>query len=176
MRRLLLGPLRCSKGSWQLCLIRGGANRRLHGKGQIPLGHAELAYQSLRRAYKLEKSDEAVPRELAGVCPELGKFDEAVSIAEQAVALNPKNGDLLGNLAIAYLLAGRLAESQKSIDGAIKVAPQDQINRHLHRIIREVADGKRPRPQTLAALSSTEAKAKGQRRRIWGKWWRFWEK
>ncbi len=124
-----------------------------HGKGQLALGNYELAYQSLRRAFDLEKGVEAVPRELAGVCLELGKFDEAVSVAEQATTLEPDNAGLIGNLALAYLLAGRLAEARKSIVAAIKIDRSDNINEYLGQIITEVADGKRPQPNSLADLS-----------------------
>jgi tetratricopeptide (TPR) repeat protein len=138
-----------------------------HGKGQIALGNYELAYQSLRRAYELEKNVEAVPRELAGVCLELGKFDEAVSVAEQATALDPDNVGLIGNLALAYLLAGRIGEAKKSIASAIKIEQNDKINNYLDQIIAEVADGRRPQPKSLADLSSTPAKPK---RRFWEFW------
>jgi tetratricopeptide (TPR) repeat protein len=140
-----------------------------HGKGQMALGKIELAYRSFQRAYELEQTVEVVPRELAGVCLELGKFDEAVKVAEKAVALDPGNAGLLGNLALSYLLAGRVAEAQKSIAAAIKISQGDKINNYLAQIIREVADGERPRPQSLAALSSPPAKPKK-------KCWEFWKK
>ena len=97
----------------------------------MALGNLELAYRSFRRAYELKKDVEAVPRELAGVCLELGKFNEAVSVAEKAVALDPGNTGLLGNLALTYLLAGRVAKAQKSIAGALKITQSDKINNYL---------------------------------------------
>jgi tetratricopeptide (TPR) repeat protein len=139
-----------------------------HGKGQMALGNLELAYRSFRRAYELEKNVEAVPRELAGVCLELGKFDEAVKVAEQAAALAPDNAGLLGNLAIAYLLANRTAEAQKSIAAAIRVTQDDKVNNCLDQVIREVAEGKRPRPYSLADLSSPQTRPKKR-------FWEFWK-
>lgn len=124
-----------------------------HGKGQIALGNHELAYQSLRRAYDLEKGIESIPRELAGVCLQLGKFDEAVGVAEQAVTLEPDDAGLIGNLALAYLLAGRIAEAKKSIAAAIEIDRSDKINEYLGQLITEVADGKRSQPNSMADLS-----------------------
>lgn len=88
---------------------------------------------------------------------------------EQAAALNPENADLIGNLAVAYLLAGRVAEAKRSIAAAIKINQDDKINNHLCRIIGEVADGKRPQPKSLATLSSWPAKPKKR-------FWEFWKK
>lgn len=139
------------------------------GKGHLALGNYEQAYQAFRRAYELEKDVEAIPRELAGVCLELGKFDEAVEVAERATALDPGDAGLIGNLALAYLLAGRVEEAKKSILAAVKIAPDDEINSLLRRVITEVAEGKRPRPKSLAALTSVQAKPRKR-------FWEFWKK
>jgi tetratricopeptide (TPR) repeat protein len=140
-----------------------------HGKGQMAIGNFELAYQSLQHAYELEKNAEVVPRELAGVCLELGKFDEAVRVSENAAVLKPDDAGVLGNLALVYLLAGRIDEAQKSIAAAIKIAKNDKINNYLSQVIHEVAEGKRPRPLTLAELSSMQTTPKR-------KFWEFWKK
>jgi tetratricopeptide (TPR) repeat protein len=139
------------------------------GKGQMALGNLELAYQSFLRAYELEKNVEAIPRELAGVCLELGKFDEAVKVSEYAASLKPDDAGVLGNLALVYLLAGRIDESQMSITAAIKITKNDKINNYLSQVIHEIADGKRPRPQSLAAFLSVQSKPKR-------KFWEFWKK
>ena len=139
------------------------------GKGQLALGKYDLAYRSFRCAYDLEKNVEPVPRELAGVCLELGRFDEAIAVAEQAVTIDPKDAGLIGNLAIAYLLAGRIREAEKSISAAIKIEPEDKINRHLQQIIAEVAAGKRPQPKSLASLAGSPPMLKK-------KFWEFWKK
>jgi Flp pilus assembly protein TadD len=124
------------------------------GKGHLALGNDVQAHQAFRRAYELEKNIEVIPRELAGVCLQLGEFKEAVDVAEQSVSIQPDNADLIGNLALAYLLAGRLEESLKSIATAVKLAPEDKINQRLSQIIAEVVEGKRPQPTTLTSLTS----------------------
>jgi tetratricopeptide (TPR) repeat protein len=138
------------------------------GKGEMALGDYEIAYQSLRRAYELERNAETVPRELAGVCLQLGKFDEAVDIAENATSLDPSNTGLIGNLALAYLLAGRTEEARRAISAALKIDGNDEINKLLFQFITEVAEGSRARPHSLAALSLTRTKPKKR-------FWQFWK-
>jgi tetratricopeptide (TPR) repeat protein len=124
-----------------------------YGKSQLALGKYDAAYQAFQHAYRLEKNVEAILRELAGTCLELRKFDEAVSVAEAALALDPGNAELLGNLALALLLAGRTEAARKAIDAAIKIAPEDRINQTLSRLLTEIEEGRRDQPESLAALS-----------------------
>ncbi len=58
-----------------------------YGKSQVALGNYEAAYKAFQHAYQHEKNVEVILRELAGVCLELQRFDEAVTVAEAALAL-----------------------------------------------------------------------------------------
>ena len=40
-----------------------------------------------------------------------GRFDEALQLAQKAVALNPLEADNYGGLAMTYLASGRLTEA-----------------------------------------------------------------
>lgn len=124
-----------------------------YGKGLLALGKHELAYRAFRRAYELEKHVEMIPRELAGVCLELRRFDEAVEVSEQAVVVEPDNAELVGNLALAYLMAGRYQQARKSIDAAIGIDPSDNINQTISRLLLEITEGRRAAPESLASLS-----------------------
>jgi tetratricopeptide (TPR) repeat protein len=132
-----------------------------HGKGLMALGNHALAYISFQRAYDLESSVEYIPIELAAVCLELQKYDEAVTIAEKSAAISPNNLEVIGNLSIAYLMAGKINEAKVSIVAAIKMDTSDKVNVYLHQVITEVADGRRSQPKILADLSKPiEAKKK----------------
>lgn len=133
-----------------------------YGKSQLALGNYEAAYQALNYAYQLEKSVEAIPRELAGVCLELKRFDESVAVAEAALALDPSNAELLGNLSVSYLLAGRFKHARKAVDAAMKIDPEDSINQIISRILSEIAEGRREQPKSLADFSKP-AKPKKKR-------------
>ena len=122
------------------------------GKGQIALGQLEDAYDSFQSAFKLEKSVEGIPRELGGVCLELGRFEEAVEIAQQATVLQPDNPETLGNLALIYLMAKKWEPAKKAIASALKLAPDDKINLHVKQIIDDVVTGARPQPKSINDL------------------------
>ena len=142
------------------------------GKGRQAVGELELAYESFGRAFSLEQETEAVPREFASVCLELGKADEAVQIGQTAAALKPDNPETLGNLACAYLIAARIPEAVTTIKAALKLHSEDRINVQLQRIINEVAKGERPQPRRMSDLNqpivpTTKADSFWSRLRFW---------
>jgi tetratricopeptide (TPR) repeat protein len=141
-----------------------------YGKGQLALGEHEAAYRAFRQAYDLEKTVEMIPRELAGVCLELRRFDEAAEVAKHAVGLDPENSESLGNLALAYLLAGRNEHARKAIDAAIKAGPSDRINQTISRILLEIAEGRRAAPESLSELSKP---VRPKKNRFFSSWLRF---
>jgi tetratricopeptide (TPR) repeat protein len=130
--------------SWRAHWMLGKA---WHALDRLPLAHAELS-----RAFELEKEETVIPRELSGICLELGLGHEAVQIMEHAIGLEPQNAELLGNLAVAHLISGSLKEAQGTILGALKMDPDDKVNQTLHRIIGEVATRKRAQPRNLFEL------------------------
>jgi len=123
------------------------------GKSNLALGNYTKAYEAFRRAYAIEKSVEPILRELAGACLELGRFDEAVEIAQAAISFDPANAELLGNLAVAFLLDRKLVPARKTIDAALKVDPNERINQTISRVLREVETGARQQPQSLRDLT-----------------------
>jgi hypothetical protein len=68
------------------------------------------------------------------------------------VALHPDDHGLLGNLALSYLLAGRVEAAQKAIHAATRIDSSDAINRRLEQVIVDVASGKRSRPTSLQEI------------------------
>lgn len=136
-----------------------------YGKSQVALGNYESAYKAFKHAYLHENSVEAVLRELAGVCLELKRFEEAVTVAEAALALDPANAELLGNLAVAFILAGRTQHARKAIEAANKMDPEDRINQTISRVLSEIEDGRRELPKSLGDLSKP---AKPQKRGLFG--------
>ena len=130
----------------------------LLGKAWHAIGDSQRAYTCLQRAYALESEIQAITRELAGICLELGKAQEAVMMAERAVASEPENADLLSNLALAYLTDGRVQEAETTINAALKHASSDSIAQAIHQVIREVAAGTRPQPRSLSDLDATRRK------------------
>lgn len=139
------------------------------GKSQLALGNYTKAYEAFRHAYRIKQDVEPILRELAGTCLELRRFDEAVEVAQAAVTLDPGNAESLGNLAVAFLLAGRLVPARKAINAATKIAPNDRINQTISRVLLEVETGRREQPQSLRDLT----KPAPPKTRSWFK--RFWK-
>lgn len=142
------------------------------GKGWYSIDDLPNAKSNLTRAHEIDKNC-LVMKELAGVCLEMKDFDESCRIGEQAVALEPDNTDLLGNLAVAYLLNQQLKKSQTTIDHALKLDSIDPVNNLIANAVRQVIAGERDCPSSLAELSRAAkekpAKKRGLLRRWFGK-------
>ena len=146
-----------------------------HGKGLVALGRTAEAYESFRKAFELEQGVEAVLRELAGVCLELAKFDEAVAVAERAAELSPADPATLGNLALAQLMAGQVTNAKVSSSKALSIDPDDRINRLVGSVIDEVSSGTRDQPKTLGDLTKpTKAKNAKNAKNAKKPFWMFW--
>ena len=141
------------------------------GRGRQAVGDLQAAYLAFQRAWELEQGNEIIPRSLAGICLELGKAEEAVRIGEKAAALQPDSPDTLGNLACAYLLAGRLNAATKTVDSALRLAPADSVNRAIQKIIEGVQSGTIPRPTRLADLTQPTRKRTPRRERKKKSFW-----
>ena len=126
------------------------------GKGLIAVGKLEEAYRSLANAFEIEKQVEPIPRELAGVCLELGEFEKAVEIGEHAAALRPDDPESLGNLALNYLLAARVDAAKQTIDAALKLRSEDPINQRPRTVDRRSPIGTTPTANVDARTSKTK--------------------
>ncbi|MEO1528423.1 MAG: hypothetical protein AAFX06_23620 [Planctomycetota bacterium] len=146
------------------------------GKGLIALGKHREAFLALSRAFDIEKDVEPIPRELGGVCLELGKFGKAVECGERAVSLQPDDAGSLGNLGLSYLLAERIDAARRALEAALRINPQDAINRSLLQIVEEVESGLRPQPNSLRDLQRSVSKASTSKTTPTRKrpWWKFW--
>lgn len=139
-----------------------------HGKGLIALHEYQRALQSLEHAFEIEKNVEAIPRELSGVCLELGQFHKSAKISEYAASLKPDDPESLGNLALNYLMVARLDAARKTIDSALKIDPDDEVNQTVSQMISDVETGRRPQPRTMAELQEPPMAKK--------RFWEFWKK
>ena len=121
--------------------------------GNSALGERSKAHQQLHAAWKLEKGEESIPRDLAGMCLELGYLDEAVEFSQKAAALKPDHAESLGNLACVYLISGKLSAAKTTIEAALRIKPDDRSNLYLEKTISEVSLGKRPQPRSLDEMN-----------------------
>jgi tetratricopeptide (TPR) repeat protein len=124
----------------------------LIGKGYQALDDHPRAYEAFRQATRLCKENADLPRELSLECLHLGKFTEAVDAARLAVRVERSDPGLQANLALALLLAGDINEALDQAEQAAVRSPRDEINLAMLNVIKEVKDGRRPQPKTLAEL------------------------
>jgi tetratricopeptide (TPR) repeat protein len=122
------------------------------GKGYQALGEPDKACDAFGKSYAIQRQNADVAREYMLECLNLGRTTEAVSVAEYAVSISPRDAGLYANLALAYTLAGRITDAQAIISKSLQIDPNDKISLTLRRVIQEVADGKRPQPHTMRDL------------------------
>jgi tetratricopeptide (TPR) repeat protein len=124
----------------------------LIGKGYQALGDHPRACEAFRQATRLCKDNADVPRELCLECLQLSNFQEALDAVRKAVRIERSDPGLQANLALALLLVGDVDEALDQAEQASARSPKDEINRFLLGVIREVKEGRRPQPKTLAEV------------------------
>lgn len=130
--------------NWAALWVRGKAFQALDDHLQ--------AHGSFASAYALQPENPDVGRELGVECLELGKFAEAVTIAEHLTKVAPQDAGLRANLALALLLDGQVQRAREVIAEARRQDPKDPISKTLEELINQVADGSRRQPKTLREL------------------------
>lgn len=135
--RLLTEVTKQDPQNWSAFWIIGKAEqaRRNHAA-------AESAFQ---RAFALKPEHSAVGRELMieSICA--GHSADAVRVAEKSVSLDPRDPEMLANLALAYLSDGQVAKARRAVNDSIVLEPKDEITHALSREISAVEDGRKPR-------------------------------
>ncbi len=91
------------------------------------------------------------------------------------VIVEPDNHELIANQAISFLLADRIPDAVKAIATAVRMSPQDKVNRHIERLVDRVVSEQRERPRTLQeAMRPEPSRNLNQRTRDKRPWWQFW--
>jgi tetratricopeptide (TPR) repeat protein len=130
---------------WPALFVMGRIHRRL---GEWP-----EALGCLAQAHALEPAHADVAREAGLAALDDGDGATAVRYCVAATCLRPGDPALVANLALAYLIAGRVADAEEAIDRAIAMAEsEDDGSRSLKRLIEDVIGGRRARPRSLAAV------------------------
>jgi Flp pilus assembly protein TadD len=85
---------------------------------------------------------------------DIGRNDTAIVYAHRATQIEPINPGLHANLALAYLLAGHIADAQTAIEKALAGAPSDTISTTIRAMIQHFATNGLVPPTTTPALLS----------------------
>jgi tetratricopeptide (TPR) repeat protein len=131
-------------GNWSAMWIAGKVHQRL--------GDEVAALAWFERAYQVNPSQPDVAREASLCAMHIGRADAAVIYAHRATQIEPECGGLHANLALAYILAGRINEAQRSIERSFAADASDTISQTIRDIIQHFAANGRTPPKTTAEL------------------------
>ncbi|AOC93667.1 enhanced serine sensitivity protein SseB [Flavobacterium anhuiense] len=123
---------------WQSMVLMSKAFQRLER-------HHE-ALEQLELAFKLELENHIIPMEASLEAMHLKDIDKAIFYSEESLKRKPNDYTLLGNHAMNLLVARKDNEAKETIDKAIKIQPNDSINKNIESIIKDVIAEKRQRP------------------------------
>jgi tetratricopeptide (TPR) repeat protein len=123
---------------WQSMVLMAKSLQRLER-------HAE-ALELLESAFKIELENHTIPMEASLEAMHLKDFEKAIFYSEESLKRKPNDFALLGNHAMNLLLMQRDAEAKTAIEKAIKIQPNDAVNRNVASMINEVISGRRKRP------------------------------
>ena len=84
-----------------------------------------LAKTTFKEASKLLPSSSEVPDALAAVARRLGNWNESIAYLKQALALDPRNADLLSGLGFTYAVLRQFPKARKFYDRALDILPND---------------------------------------------------
>jgi TolB-like protein/Tfp pilus assembly protein PilF len=84
-----------------------------------------LAKTTFKQVSKLLPGSSEVPNALAAIARREGHWDEGVAYQEQALALDPRNAELLGNVAWTYAVLRQFPMARRFFDRALDILPND---------------------------------------------------
>lgn len=122
------------------------------GKAYQALGDNQNAYESFKASWGIHKENADVAREYMFECLNLGKGAEGVTLAEQALNLEPNEPGLIANYALALLIDGQFEAAEKQVQRSLQIDNTDKVTKDLQKIIGEVKSGQRPRPTKFGDL------------------------
>lgn len=123
---------------WQSMVLMAKAYQRLER-------HAE-ALEQLELAFTIELDNHSIPMEASLEAMHLQDLDKALYYSEESLKRKPNDFALMGNHAMNLLVAERDNEAKNTITEALKIQPNDSINKNIASIVNDVVSGKRNRP------------------------------
>lgn len=136
--------LKTHPDNWASMWFLGMIHRRLRDD--------EKALSWFERAYQVNPSQAEVAREGSMCAMNLGRHETAIALAWRGHQIEPGNSGLLSNLALAFLLSGRLNDAGKAIKASLDKDPSDKISQTVAAMIEHFQTTNSVPPQTTPAL------------------------
>lgn len=124
------------------------------GKIHQILGDHRSSLKWFEEAYSLEKGNADLCREAGIAAMHCGNFSKALEFSDRAIALDPDDAGLHCNKALALMFLNRDADAIDAVVSSLRLDPNDQITLSVRAIVHSVADGSRPRPNTMIEISN----------------------
>ncbi|MFV1965665.1 MAG: tetratricopeptide repeat protein [Pirellulaceae bacterium] len=122
------------------------------GKAYQALGDPVNACDAFGKSFSIQAENPDVVREYMVECLKLGRAGDGMDAAEHAVQLDSQDAGLVANLALAYLIGGRIDAALETVEQSLALDGDDEITQDLRSLIREVRDGKCAPPKSMADL------------------------
>ena len=122
------------------------------GKAYQSLNDSSSACDAFGKSFEIQKENPDVAREYMFECLNLGRAEDGIAAARRAVELKPNDSGLLANLALAYLIGGRLDDALSNVDQSLMLEPDDTVTQALKKLALEVQQGKRAQPTSMRDL------------------------
>jgi tetratricopeptide (TPR) repeat protein len=124
----------------------------LVGKVYQRFRNTQEALSWFDRSSRINPSQPDVLREASICSMEIGRNDVAIAFALRAAQLDPSDSGLHANLALAYLLAGRVIDAQTTISQVLVGDPSDSISQSIQSIVQHFVSSGRVPPTTTPGL------------------------
>ncbi|MEM8885684.1 MAG: tetratricopeptide repeat protein [Planctomycetota bacterium] len=131
---------------------RGWSSLWALGKIHQRLGREREALAHFLRSHEIKPEQPDVAREAGLSALDCGDAELSLRLCRTAVANAPDDLGLVANLALAHMLGGDDAEAMACATRATEADPNDEVSATILALVREVADGTRPRPADLRGL------------------------
>ncbi|WP_161595844.1 tetratricopeptide repeat protein [Flavobacterium pectinovorum] len=116
------------------------------GKIYQRFGEYEKALLYFEKALEIEKENYNLPQEASLVAMDLNLIDKAIEYSNEALQRSPNNFALMGNHAMNLLIAGEDEIAKEIIEKAVKLEPNDSINKNIQNKINAVISKEIKRP------------------------------
>jgi len=123
---------------WQSLFFMAKALQRLER-------HPE-ALEQLEAAFNIELQNHTIPMEASLEAMHLEDLDKALYYSEESLKRKPDDFALMGNHAMNLLIAEKDSEAKSTIEEALRIQPNDSINKNIKSIVSDVTAGRRRRP------------------------------
>ena len=125
----------------------------LVGKVYQRFRNTSVALSWFERSAQINLSQPDVAREASICAMEIGRTEVAIAFAERAARIQPANPGLHANLALAYLLAGRVTDAQTAVRQALVGDPSDSISQTIQAMVQYFASSGEVPPTSGPSLT-----------------------